>query len=177
MIDRRAHPTDRDKALWATRGYDDSGRPVCQFGYALNSYGFDRARQRHKWCCDKGCLRPKPPLVQLAQVTYPPSECPYQSEEHPHGRVINVGERFADASIRLARDVPMGSASWKVLYRRARNAVQGRNATFEDWGFKRMSVFGIARSKALLFLADVLDTLSTLARLVQNATLAYALVT
>ena len=172
VIDRRAHPTDRDKAQWATRGYDDGGRPVCQFGYALNSYGFDRERQRHKWACDKGCLLPKPPLVQLAQVTYPPAECPYQADEHPHGRVINVAERFADASIRLVRDIPFGSSTWKALYHRARNAVEGRNATFEAWGFKRMSVFGLFRTKALLFLADVLDTLSTLARLVREATLA-----
>ena len=35
-----------------------------------------------------------------------------------------------------------------------------------------MYVFGFARSKAMLFLADVLDTLSTLARLVREATLA-----
>jgi hypothetical protein len=86
--------------------------------------------------------------------------------------VINVGERFADASIRLVRDVPMGSSAWKSLYPRARNAVEGRNATFEGWGFKRMPVFGMLRSKALLFLADVLDTLSTLARLVREATFA-----
>jgi len=172
VVDRRCHDTDRDKEQWATRGYDDHGRPVCQFGYALNSYGFDWERQRSKWCCDKACLHGKDPCIKLAQVTYPPSECPYQTDEHQHGRVINVGEAFADASTRLARDIPMGSPTWKLLYHRARNAVEGRNATFEGWGFKRMSVFGLARSKAMLFLADVLDTLSTLARLVREATLA-----
>lgn len=172
VIDRRCHQTDKDKDQWATRGYDDYGRPVCQYGYALNSYGFDHQRQRHKWCCDKACLLGKAPCTRLSQVTYPPPECPYQANEHLHGRVINVGERFADASIRLARDIPIGSPVWKALYHRARNAVEGRNATFEAWGFKRMPVFGILRSKALLFLADVLDTLSTLARLVREATLA-----
>ena len=50
--------------------------------------------------------------------------------------------------------------------------MEGRNAIFEDWGFKRMPVFGMARSKSLLFLADVLDTLSTLSRLVREASLA-----
>jgi hypothetical protein len=171
VVDRRCHDTDRDKEQWATRGYDDHGRPVCQFGYALNSYGFDRERQRNKWCCDKACLQPKDPCVKLSLVIYPPSDCPYQADEHLHGRVINVGEAFADASTRLVRDIPMGSPTWKLLYHRARNAVEGRNATFEGWGFKRMSVFGLARSKAILFLADVLDTLSTLARLVREATL------
>jgi hypothetical protein len=172
IVDRRCHATDQDKDQWATRGYDDYGRPVCQYGYALNSYGFDRQRQRHKWCCDKACLQGKAPRTQLAQVTYPPPECPYQADQHPHGRVINVGECFADASIRLARDLPFGSTVWKALYHRARNAVEGRNATFEAWGFKRLPVFGLLRSKALIFLADVLDTLTTLARLVREATLA-----
>jgi hypothetical protein len=171
VVDRRCHDTDRDKEQWATRGYDDHGRPVCQFGYALNSYGFDWERQRSKWCCDKACLHGKDPCTKLTQVTYPPPECPYQTEEHQHGRVMNVGEAFADASTRLARDIPMGSPTWKLLYHRARNAVEGRNATFEGWGFKRMSVFGLARSKAMLFLADVLDTLNTMARLVREATL------
>jgi hypothetical protein len=172
IVDRRRHPTDQDKDQWVIRGYDDYGRPVCQYGYALNSYGFDRQRQRHKWCCDKACLQGKAPRIQLSQVTYPPPECPYQTDQHPHGRAINVGECFADASIRLARDLPFGSPTWKALYHRARNAVEGRNATFEAWGFKRLPVFGLLRSKALIFLADVLDTLTTLARLVREATLA-----
>jgi hypothetical protein len=171
IVDRRRHVTDQNKDQWATRGYDDYGRPVCPYGYALNSYGFDRQRQRHKWCCDKACLLGKAPRIQLAQVTYPPPECPYQAHHHPHGRMLNIGECFADASIRLVRDLPFGSPTWKTLYHRARNAVEGRNATFQDWGFKRLPVFGLLRSKALIFLADVLDTLSTLARLVREASL------
>ncbi len=125
-------PIATTEEQWATRGYDDYGRPLCQFGYALNSYGFDRERQRHKWCCDKTCLHGKDPCIKLAQVIYPPSECPYQTDEHQHGRVINVGEAFTDASTRLARDIPMGSPTWKAFYHRARNAVEGRNATFEN---------------------------------------------
>ncbi len=172
VVDRRRHQTDQDKDQWIIRGYDDCGCPVCQYGYGLNSYGFDRERQRHKWCCDKACLHGKNPRIQLPLVSYPPPDCPYQAHEHLHGRVISVGERFADASIRLVRDIPFGSPTWKALYHRTRNAVEGRNATFEDWGFKRMPVFGLLRSKALIFLADVLDTLTTLARLVREATLA-----
>lgn len=172
VVDLRRHQTDRDKQLWPTRGYDDLGRPVCQYGYPFNSYGFDSERQRHKWCCDKACLRDKAPLVTIPDVTYPPPECPYLADDHRHGRVINIGESFPDASTRLVRDLPFGSSTWKSLYRRARNAVEGRNATFEAWGFKRMPVFGLLRSKAILFLADVLDTLSILARLVREATLA-----
>jgi hypothetical protein len=170
VVDLRHHATDRDKPLWPTRGYDDRGRPVCNYGYRLVSYGFERERQRHKWCCDQACLKGKPPEVCLAQVVYPPAECPYQAQAYKHGRVVAVGERFADASIRLVRDIPVNSTTWKALYRRARNAVEGRNASLEDWGLKRMSVYGLPRVKSLIFLADTLDTLTTLARLVREAT-------
>jgi hypothetical protein len=71
VIDRRCHETDRDKNQWPTRGYDDHGRPICSYGYSLNSYGFDRTRQRHKWACDRACLLGKDPQVKLSQVTYP----------------------------------------------------------------------------------------------------------
>ena len=170
VVDRRQHATDRDPGQWPTRGYDDRGRPICNFGYSLVSYGFERERQRQKWCCDKSCLQAKPPRVTLPQVVYPPPECPYQASRYLHGRVVSVGECFPDASTRLVRDLPMGSPSWKALYHRARNAVEGRNAALEDWGLKRLPVFGLPRVKALIFLADTLDTLTTLARLVREAT-------
>jgi len=173
VVDQRQHATDQDKQQWPTRGYDDHGRLICNYGYDLLSYGFERERQRQKWCCDRACVQGKDPRVRLDQVTYPPPQCPYQADEHRHGRVINVGERFADASLRLVRDLPVGSPTWKALYHRARNAVEGRNATFEAWGLKRMPVYGLPRAKALLFLADVLDTLTTLARLVREATQAH----
>ena len=171
VVDLRRHVTDQNKLLWPMRGYDDRGRPICNYGYRLVSYGFDRQRQRHKWCCDQACLKEKEPDVRLAQVVYPPPECPYQEQTHLHGRVVDVGEHFADASSRLVRDIPVGSSTWKTLYRRARNAVEGRNAQLEDWGLKRMPVYGLPRAKALIFLADTLDTLTTLARLVREATL------
>jgi len=170
VVDCRAHATDRDHQQWVTRGYDNRGRPLCPFGYACSSFGYDRQRARQKWACDKVCLKALPPRVALPQVSYPPAECPYQAEEHRHGRVINVAETFPDGSLRLVRDIPVGSSTWKTLYHRARNAVESRNATFEAWGFKRLSVFGLLRAKAAIFLTDVLDTLTTLARLVREAT-------
>jgi hypothetical protein len=39
VVDLRAHPTDRNKAEWPLRGYDDHGRPLCPFGYALTANG------------------------------------------------------------------------------------------------------------------------------------------
>jgi hypothetical protein len=173
VVAQRSHETDRNKLSWPLRGYDDHGRPLCPFGYAFSSNGFDHQRQRHKWICAQTCLKGSQPRVRLPDVDYPPPECPYQSSQHPHCRILNVGERFEDGSIRLVRDLPVGSPTWKALYHRARNAVEGRNATFEGWGLKRLPVYGLPRSTALLFIADAWDTLTTLARLIREAIAAY----
>ena len=172
VIDLRSHPTDHDQSRWPIRGYDDRGRPVCAFGYGLTANGFDRRRQRHKWVCAQACRNGARPIVQLPAVTYPPVECPYRNPQHPLGRIINVAERFADGSLRLVRDLPLGTPEWNRLYRRGRNAVESRNSTFEYWGLKRLSVYGAPRSTAFLFLADLWSNLTTLARLVQEATAA-----
>jgi hypothetical protein len=172
IVDLRAHDTDKNKEEWPIRGYDDRGRPICPFGYAFTANGFDANRQRYKWFCAKACLRGDEPLVPLENVSYPPDECGYQKTDHPYGRIFNLGERFANGSIRLARDLPVGSPTWKRLYRRARNASEARNATFKQWGLKRLPVYGGRRGKAFTFLADTWSTLTTLARLVREATLA-----
>jgi len=170
IVDLRHHATDDDKTQWPTRGYDDKGRPICPFGYALTANGFDRLRQRHKWCCQQACLTEATPAVQLPGVAYPPPECPYQAAPHLHGRIVNVGERFADGSIRLVRDLPVGTPAWNRLYHQARNAAEGRNATQEGWGLKRLPVYGAPRGRALIALADTWGNLTTLARLVREAT-------
>ena len=172
VIDLRAHETDRDKTQWPLRGYDDKGRPVCPYGYAFTANGFETDRLRHKWVCDQTCLHGPEPVVRLPNVTYPPPECAYQGPAHPHGEIRNIAECFADKSLRLVRDVPVGTPIWKELYHRGRNAVESRNAAFENWELKRVPVFGLPRVKALLFQADVWLNLTTLARLVREATLA-----
>ena len=170
IVAQRRHQTDEQKNVWLLRGYDDRGRPLCQFGYPFSANGFDRQRQRLKWICAQACLKGIAPRVCLPNVTYPPPECPYQAQHHTYGRILNVGERFLDGSIRLVRDLPVGSPTWKALYHRGRNAVEGRNATIEDWHLKRLSVYGLPRSTATLFIADTFDTLTTLARLIREAT-------
>ena len=172
VVDLRAHDTDKNRALWPTRDYDDHGRPLCAFGYPLTANGFDAQRQRHKWLCAHACLRGTEPTVRLAETLYPPPECPFQGSAHPHGLVRNIAERFPDGSLRLVRDVPCGSELWKQLYHRARNAVEGRNAFFEHADLKRLPVYGEPRSRALAFLADVWLNLTTLARLFREATAA-----
>lgn len=172
VVDLRAHQTDKDLSLWPVRGYDDRGRPVCEFGYAFTANGFDAQRQRHKWCCNQACTKGVEPVVELEPVTYPPQECPYNDPQRPHGQVINVAKTFANGSLRLVRDIPVGSPTWKRTYHQARNAVEGRNAAFRRWGLKRLPVYGTARGKATIFLADVWLNLTTFARLVTEATMA-----
>jgi hypothetical protein len=172
VVDLRAHTTDKNKAEWPVRGYDDRGRPVCPFGYAFTANGFDASRQRYKWFCGQACLHGVEPRVPLAGTLYPPNQCPYQASTHAYGKILNLGERFANGSIRLARDLPVGSTTWKRLYYRARNASEARNATFEHWNLKRLPVYGGLRGKALVYLADTWATLTTLARLVREATFA-----
>jgi hypothetical protein len=172
VVDLRADQSDKDQAEWTVRGYDDKGRPVCPFGYPFTANGFDSDRQRHKWFCGRACLSDKSPLVQLKGVKYPPEECPYQGQDHPHGQVVNVGETFGDGSIRLARDVPFGTPAWKRFYGRARNAAEDRNADLEAWGLKRLPLYGKPRGRAFIALADVWINLTVLARLIREATFA-----
>jgi hypothetical protein len=174
VIDLRAHETDQDKLGWPTRGYDDHGRPLCPFGYAFTANGWDTQRHRYKWVCGQACRHGATPKVPLPDVVYPPPECAYLGTDHPHGAVRNIAECFADGSTRLVRDLPFGTSTWKGYYHRARNAVEGRNSAMEGWGLKRLSVHGLARGKATLFQADVWLNLTTLARLIREATRAAA---
>ena len=50
--------------------------------------------------------------------------------------------------------------------------IEGRHATLEGWGLKRLSVYGHLRAKAMIFQADVWLNLTTMTRLVREATLA-----
>ena len=139
-------------------------------GYALKANGFDFHRRRHKWACFHTCRNDAAPVAPAEGATYPPDECPYLVR--PYGQIINLEERFKDGSIRLVRDIPVGTPAWKRLYHRARNAVEGRNSTFEEWDLKRLPVYRDLRGKALTFQADVWLNLTTLARLVREATAA-----
>ena len=170
VVDLRADPGDQNKADWPLRGYNDQGRPVCPYGYALISNGFDSHRQRHKWFCGQSCLRGATPLVNLPQVVYPPDECAHQAPDRPHGKIVNLAETFPNGSIRLVRDIPVGTPAWERLYHRARNASEFRHTVLEGWGLKRMPVYGQPRGWAFTAVADTWLNLTTLARLVREAT-------
>jgi hypothetical protein len=172
FVDLRAHATDRDKPGWVARGYDDRGRPLCPYGFRFLANGFDPQRHRSKWFCAQTCLHPDAqPTIPLPDVTYPPPECPYQAPDHaPYGEIRNLTETFPDGSLRLVRDAPVGSPTWKATYHRARNAVEARNSVLEAWELKRLPSYGTPRNRALIAFADTWDTLTTLARLCREAT-------
>ena len=104
VVDCRAHATDRDHQL-GTRGYDNRGRPLCPFGYACSSSAMTASVPARNGPATKTSLKGLPPCVALPQVSYPPAECPYQAEQHRHGRVINVAETFPD-----------GSCAWCLIF-------------------------------------------------------------
>jgi hypothetical protein len=173
VSDLRAHDADRDKALWPLRGYDDTGRPICAFGYPFTSNGFDFDKRRHKWFCGRACQNGRKPVVAIEDLPDHPSECPHLHTDTDYGQILNVGFFFEnDGSCRLVRDIAVGSPTWKQLYHRARNASESRNAAFQRWGLKRLPVFGDPRGKAFVFLADVWSNLTTLVRLFREATAA-----
>lgn len=172
VIDLHSHDTDKDPHNWLLRGYDDKGRPLCPFGYRLTANGYDVQRQRRKYFCNRVCCQGAESVVSLDAVPQPPRDCPHLSSVSTHGLILNVGERFADGSCRLARDVLVGSPAWKALYHRPRNASEGRNAAFEMWRLKQLPVFGLPRARATIMLADLWVNLTTLARLLREATLA-----
>jgi hypothetical protein len=172
VVDLRADPSDRSKARWTVRGYNDKGRPICPFGYAFTANGFDADRKCHKWFCGQACLKGTEPVAPLDELSVPPDECPYQSQHRPYGKILNVRETFQDGSIRLVRDVPVGTPTWKRLYHRARNASEDRNSDLVSWDLKRLPVYGHPRGRALVALADAWLNLTTLARLVREATTA-----
>lgn len=163
VVGLRAAEGDGKEQLWAIRGYDDKGIPVCPHGYRLSPNGWDEKRRRHKWCCRRVCEQ---------QTTPTAPECPHRFDADKHGLVKDVGRTFADGSSRLVRDVPYGGALWKQLYGRARNAAEERNAKLEDWGLKRMGMYGRQRVRALVTVADMWVNLLTVVRLVREAVLA-----
>ena len=159
LVDIRAAEGDDKPQIQLLRGYDANGWPLCPHGYPLRPNGHDYQRRRTKWCCEQACQH---------HARQPAPDCPFQ--EHLHGQVVNVGRTLPDGCMRLAREVPYGSDTWKTRYGR-RNLSESRNASLEGMGLTRLSTSGLARSRQEIGIADFLTNLRTLGRLVQEATL------
>jgi hypothetical protein len=168
MVDIRAAQGDDRPDTQLRRGYNEKGHPLCIHGYAMRSNGHDYARRRTKWCCEKVCLAP--PTDDPAPDPPPPApHCPYQTPEHKHGQVINVGRTLPDGCLRLAREVPYDSATWKKRYGR-RSLSESRNGLLENMGLKRLPSSGLHRGFKEIVIGDLLENLRTLGRLVLEAT-------
>jgi hypothetical protein len=168
MVDIRAAKGDDDRLCQLQRGYDHQGHPLCIHGYPMRSNGHDYRRRRTKWCCHQVCLTGSgSPQASGSQPQ--PLECPYQAAQHPYGQVVNVGRTLPDGSVRLAREVPYGSPTWKRRYGR-RNLSESRNSSLEHLGLKRMDSYGLTRGRQENAIVDFLNNLRTLGRLVQEAT-------
>lgn len=164
LVDIRHDKGDEDFESCLSRGYDGRGRPLCHQGYPMSANGHDYDRRRTKWTCNQVCrrepLHPKGPVA-------PPQGCPYL--DRPLGQVRNVGRAFPNGSVRLAREVPYGSPTWKARYGR-RNLSESRNGQLQMVGLKRMRLYGLPRNEKEVQLADFLLNLRTLGRLVRETT-------
>jgi hypothetical protein len=165
MIELRADRADADPAACLARGYDGTGRPLCPHGYRLRANGYDTPRRRATYVCAQACRREPP---RDGAPIQPVADCPYFDPERPLGCVVHVGRTLPDGSLRLAREIPYGSAAWQARYGR-RNLSESRNAQLEGLGLKRLPQYGLARNTKEVQLADFLLNLRTLGRLVRQA--------
>jgi len=173
MVDIRAAEGDNDRQVQLDRGYDENGHPVCVHGYKMRSNGYDYDRCRTKWCCEKVCLALETTTQADETGQEPPRpapHCPYQAPQHKHGQVVNVGRALPGGCVRLAREVPYGSKTWKKRYGR-RSLSESRNGSLENMGLKRLPSCGLSRGLKEVAIGDFLDNLHTLGRLVQEATI------
>jgi hypothetical protein len=172
---------DDDPQACLQRGFDQNGTPLCPHGYRLACNGHDYQRQVSKWVCRLKCAHQTTPDIILPQLPSPPdpafrSACPYHDPAHPLGYVTSVGFALPkDApnggQVRLARDLPVGSDTWKLRmgrqsYAESRNAAQARR------DLKRAPFFGLPNTHKATIIGDTLALLFNLSRFVREASLA-----
>jgi hypothetical protein len=172
---------DDDRQACLQRGFDENGMPLCPHGYRLACNGHDYRRQVTKWVCRQTCTHQATPDITLPDQSTPPdpplrSACPYHDPAHPLGYVVSVGFAFPkDApnggQVRLARDLPVDSDTWKLRmgrqsYAESRNAAQARR------DLKRAPFFGLPNAHKATIIGDTLALLFNLSRFVREASLA-----
>ena len=151
------------------RGYDHNGIPLCPLGYRLACNGHDYHHQTTKWLCRQKCLhQPQPDILPTLQNQVPRTTCPFADPAHPLGTSITTGLSLPDGSIRLARDMPVGSDSWKLRIGR-QSYSESRNASQARYHLKRSPWFGFSNSSKATTIADTLFLLLNLARFVLEA--------
>ncbi len=174
LIKQRHAAIDRDPLACLTRGYDQKGTPLCPHGFRLAFNGHDYGRRDSKWLCRQRCRRRSlpdvaPDLADPAAIV----DCPYRDPGRPLGFLVRLGRTLPDGSLRLARDLKVGSPSWSLRLGRLSYA-ESRNANQQRRGLKRSPWFGLANSAKANYLGDILTNLLNLARFVREATCAPA---
>ena len=179
LVDQRAAAGDDAPLTCLTRGHDAQGVPLCPHGYRLAFNGHDYTRHDSKWVCRQRCRRQRQPDIQIppSADASPPAAtpawatCPHRDPAQPLGQVVRMGLRLPDGSIRLARDLPVASPSYRLRQGRQSYA-ESRNAGQARRGLKRSPWYGLPNSAKAACLADSLILASNVARFVREATLA-----
>jgi hypothetical protein len=171
---------DEDPLHCLQQGYDNNGIPLCPHGYRLAFNGHDYQRRDSKWVCRQRCRYGSTPDVALPSpqggtslAENQVSTCPYRDPAQPLGYLVVVGKRLPDRNLRLARDLKVGSRTWKLRMGRLSNA-ESRNAQQKRRGLKRSPWYGKANSAKATFLGDLLACALNVARFVREATEAAA---
>ncbi len=165
----RYHATDADPLAYLRRGYDANGVPLCPHGYCLAFNGHDYQRSDSKWLCRQRCLHCPQPDVLVRLEESSTTDCPYLETDY----LVRVRLTLPDGDIRLARDHPVESPTWKLRAGR-RSYSESRNADQTRRGVKRSPCFGLPNSAKLSVLADILTSALNVARFVREATMAAA---
>lgn len=163
----RQHETDDDPLACLRRGYDAEGTPLCPHGYRLAFNGHDYQRGDSRWLCQQRCLHCSQPDVRVTPLRASAEGCPYRNTDSA-GYLVRVALSLPDGDIRLARDHPVNSDTWKLRMGR-RSYSESRNADQARRGVKRSPYFGLSHSAEASILADILTSALNLARFVREA--------
>ncbi len=150
------------------RGFDQNGIPLCPHGYLLSSNGHDYQRQSTKWVCRQKCVHQPDPDIPGAPAHDSRETCPFTDGKHPLGFSLSTSLTLPDGSIRLARDMQVGSDTWKLRigrqsYSESRNAIQARRL------LKRSRSFGLPNTAKSMSISDTLSIAFNLSRLIFEA--------
>lgn len=166
---RLRHAEGDDQPLTCLqRGYDHHGIPLCPHGYRLSSNGHDYQRHATKWVCRLKCSHQPDPDIPGAASAISRSTCPFAHPDHPLGFSLTIALTLPDGSIRLARDMQVGSDTWQLRIGRQSYA-ESRNATQTRRHLKRSPAFGLPNTAKSMLLSDTLSLAFNLPRLIFEA--------
>ena len=112
------------------------------------------------------------PDIALPEAPSPESlprqACHFTDPLHPLGYSLTTGLSLPDGCIRLARDLQVGSPTWKLRIGRQSYA-ESRNASQTRRGLKRSPWFGLTNTAKATLIGDTLSLAFNLARLIGQA--------